>query len=355
MSVYLLRTSACTAWLSYTHLQSELALAGSGPPSSHGSSRLAVRLVPQDRQASWDSQKCLAFTPPASLSTAQRSRRVSQGLPGGAGKPNQSDDAALRLPPLTPPAAEASTPPAPSPLPWMSPTPFAFGSASCLPSRSSSPFPLSSHLAAAGLLTQLMPASLLAPPVPALADLDKTSATSSWDAQQASGQQSKALQNTQPLLNGIVNAAMSSQELDSESAACSEQSQTEDVVGALQQEQQDRQQQPLASPRAASSPKQQQRRLSNAAGDDTGQLGPPITRMRPAAVPPRKGPAKETAAADSLQSAAEAILFDALLCGWEEQSNDGVSCQLCSDYVTPTTEPVLCRLYWMSIATTESR
>ena len=284
-------------------------------------------MVPQDRQASWDSQKCLSFTPPASLSTSQRSRRVSQGLPGGAGKLTQSDDAALRLPPLTPPAAEASTPPAPSPLPGRSPTPFAFGSASALCSRSASPFPLSSHLAAAGLLTQLVPAGLLAPALPVNADHDKTSLRSSWDAQQASGQQGKAPQSPQPLMSGIVSAAMSSQYLVNESAACSGPSQTEGVLEAPQKEQQDKQQQADASPRAASSATKLQRRQSSAAGDDRGQLGPPITRLRPAAVPARKGPPKEPAAADSLQSAAEAILFDALLCGWEEQSNEGVGCQ----------------------------
>ncbi len=51
--------------------------------------------------------------------------------------------------------------------------------------------------------------------------------------------------------------------------------------------------------------------------------------MRPAPVPAssnstRKAISKEQIAADSLHSAAEAILLDALLCGWEQHSNDGV-------------------------------
>ncbi len=70
--------------------------------------------------------------------------------------------------------------------------------------------------------------------------------------------------------------------------------------------------------------------LAAAALDDTGQTGPPITRMRPASIPPnpapaRKGSSSKEHAAAALQTTAEAILVDALLCGWEQHSNDGVS------------------------------
>ena len=296
-----------------------------------------MRIVPQERQGSWDTQKSLAFTPPASLSSANRSRRVSQGLPGGgAYKLTQPDDSALRLPPLTPPGLEGSNPPAPSPLPGASPHFSNLGPVTPAPCRSASPFPLSSHLAAAGLLT----------PVPsAVAEHEWPSTSSSWDAHQLPMQQGRALKSPPPLPSAADNTAVNGQLFINGGTACSGRGQAEGKTSTAPVQQQEKQQQAGAKPCAASSSGQssgqtggqQARRQLNAAGaDDTGQLGPPITRMRPAvgAAPSnspagKKGSSREAAAADTLQAAADVILLDAFLCGWEQQSNDGVSCTAC--------------------------
>lgn len=280
---------------------------------------MAVRLVPQDRQASWDSHKWLAFTPPASLSSAQIGRRVSQGLPGGAGKLTQPDNSALRLPPLTPPGAEASTLPPFGPLPGGSAMPFASGSANPTLGRAASPLDLGLGSHPAGSNT----------PGTAAAELDTLSA--SLLTQQAPEQQGKALNSAQSVIHAAASAAICNQVLPSkDDQEWSGHEQIEAGLTPMPLHPQE-QQQPADKPHGAGSAMQQQKRHASTAGDDTGQVGPPITRMRPALPPAssssagKKSIGKQQAAADSLQSTADAILFDALLCGWEQQTNDGVS------------------------------
>ncbi|KAL3152038.1 hypothetical protein ABBQ32_001153 [Trebouxia sp. C0010 RCD-2024] len=283
-----------------------------GSESRQTPSGLAVPLVPPDRPASQDSQKWLAFTPPASLSRAHSCRRVSQGLPGGAGKLlGQPDDSALRLPPLTPPGAEVSSS---SSLPQPSAMPPASGSASPNLSRSANP-------PASGLGNH--PADLL-PPNTAAAELDTLTANS--HLQQALVQQGTAVSTTQPLLHAAGSAANCSQLASSgrKASAGDEQVQAKPVVV-------DAREQPQAAgrPHGPSSSMQPQSWHAGLAGGDTGQLGPPITRMRPASLPVtsssagKKSTGKQQAAADSAPSFAEAILFDAVLCGWEQQTDDG--------------------------------
>lgn len=286
---------------------------------------MAGDLAPHNKGANWDSHKWLAFTPPASLNSARLSRRVSQGLPGGAGKLTQPDDSALRLPPLTPPGAEASNPAAPSSLPEASVAPLACGSAH--PTRRRSAGPLGLGLPA-GALT------------PGTADAQLNTLSASLCDQEASVQHGKGLNSAQPEVHAAANAA-GDQLSSSSGRVCSQHEQGKNnsvamVVHAQEQQQltgttrgvspsvQQPEQQRHASTAGV---QQQQQRHASTAGDDTGQLGPPITRMRPAPSPPSSSPggkksfAKQPAAADS----AEAVLFDTLLCGWEQETNDGVS------------------------------
>lgn len=274
---------------------------------------MAADLAPQNRQASWDSHKWLAFTPPASLNSARLSRRVSQGLPGGAGKLTHPDDSALRLPPLTPPGAEGSNPPASSSLPEASVTPLASGSATRR--RSAGPLGFGVGHPPAGSLTPDTDAQLNTLP-PSLCD------------QHASQQQDKGLNSTQPVLHAAANAAGCDQLSFSGGRLCSGHEQGKNNNVAMVVHAQEQQQQLTGATRGASASVQQQpQRHASTAGDDTGQLGPPITRMRPAPSPPSSSPGgkkslvKQQAAADS----ADAVLFDSLLCGWEQQSSDGVS------------------------------
>ncbi len=271
-----------------------------GSHSARTQSGLAVRLVPQDRRASWDSQKRLAFTPPASLSSNNRSRRVSLGLPGGGAKQPSPDDSAVRLPPLTPPGTDTGN----------SATAAAAAAAAAHPR-----------------LSAILSTGSRASPHIATADLDSSSSLlSSWNANQCPGAVSPALQGEvlpshsaqQDADRLESSAAVSSQSSLADDVAWSGRSQAEAGVRVLQQQQSKKQ--PVA----------QSRLLAAAALDDTGQIGPPITRMRPASIPPnsapaRKGSSSKEHAAAVLQTTAEAILVDALLCGWEQRSNDGVS------------------------------
>ena len=291
--------------------------AGSPSRQTPAPTAMAVHLVPQDRQASWDSHKWLAFTPPASLSSARLSRRVSQGLPGGAGKLTQPDDSALRLPPLTPPAAEASSPPASASLPEASVMSLALGTAaptgrSAGPSASRSATPTSRRSAnpsASGFNPHTA-----GPLTAGSADAQLDTLSASLHNQQA------------PVLHAAGNAAFGDELSPSSAGICSGREQLE--ASNVQMAVQSQEQQLLTGNlcRASSSMQQRQRQASTA-GDDTGQLGPPITRMRPAPPPAITGPAgkksvaKQQAAADT----ADAFLFDALLCGWEQQTDDGVS------------------------------
>lgn len=272
---------------------------------------MAADLAPQSKQASWDSHKWLAFTPPASLNSARLSRRVSQGLPGGAGKLTQPDDSALRLPPLTPPAAEASSPPASSSLPEASVAPLAYGSANPTRRRSAGPLGLA------------LPAGSL---TPGTADAQLSTLSASLCDHQASLQQDKGLNSVQPVVHAAAYAAGCDHLSRSGGRVCSghEQGENNNVAKVVHAQEQ---QQLTGIICGAGAPVQQQQRHASTAGDDTGQLGPPITRMRPAPSPPSSSPGgkksliKQQAAADT----AEDALFDTLLCGWEQQSNDGVS------------------------------
>jgi len=271
-----------------------------GSQTARTQSGLAVRLVPQDRRASWDSQKRLAFTPPASLSSNNRSRRVSLGLPGGGAKQPSPDDSAVRLPPLTPPGTDTG----------------------------SSATAAAAAAAAHPRLSDLLSTGSRASHHIAIADLDSNSSLhgSRWNAEQNPGAVNPAVQGAVLLSHSAQqdadrlesSAAVSSQSSLADDVACSGRSQAEAGVRLLQQQQS--QKQPVA----------QTRLLAAAALDDTGQIGPPITRMRPASIPPnpapaRKGSSSKEHAAAVLQTTAEAILVDALLCGWEQHSNDGVS------------------------------
>ncbi len=259
-----------------------------------------MRLVPQDRRASWDSQKRLAFTPPASLSSNNRSRRVSLGLPGGGAKQPSPDDSAVRLPPLTPPGTDT-------------------GNSATAAAAAAAAHPRLSAI--------LSTASRAAPHI-ATADLDSNSSLhgSRWTAEQNPGAVSPAVQGAvlpshsarQDADRLESSADVSSQSSLADGVVYSGGSQAEAGVRVLQQQQS--QKQPVA----------QSRLLAAAALDDTGQIGPPITRMRPASIPTspapaRKGSSSKEHAAAALQTTAEAILVDALLCGWEQHSNDGVS------------------------------
>lgn len=269
-----------------------------GSHTARTQSGLAVRLVPQDRRASWDSQKRLAFTPPASLSSNNRSRRVSLGLPGGGGKQPSPDDSAVRLPPLTPPGTDT-------------------GNSAAAAAAAAHP-----------RLSDLLSTGSRASPHIATADLDSNSSLrdSRWSAEQNPGAVIPAVQGAVLLSHSAQqdadwlesSAAVSSQSSLADDVACSRRSQAEAEVRVLQQQQS--QKQPVA----------QSRLLAAAALDDTGQIGPPITRMRPASIPPnpapaRKGSSSKEHAAAALQTTAEAILVDALLCGWEQHCDDGVS------------------------------
>lgn len=194
--------------------------------------------------------------------------------------------------------------------------PPASGSASPNLSRSANP-------PASGLGNH--PADLL-PPNTAAAELDTLTANS--HLQQALVQQGTAVSTTQPLLHAAGSAANCSQLASSgrKASAGDEQVQAKPVVV-------DAREQPQAAgrPHGPSSSMQPQSWHAGLAGGDTGQLGPPITRMRPASLPVtsssagKKSTGKQQAAADSAPSFAEAILFDAVLCGWEQQTDDGVS------------------------------
>lgn len=270
-----------------------------GSQTARTQSGLAVRLVPQDRRASWDSQKRLAFTPPASLSSDNRSRRLSLGLPGGGGKQHSPDDSGVRLPPLTPPGTDTSN----------SATPAAAAAAATHPR-----------------LSAILSTGSRASPHVKTADLDSNSSLhgSRWKADQCPGVMSPAVQGEVLVSHSAQqdadrlesSAAVSSQSsLADDVACCSGRSQAEAGVRVVQQQQQSQ---------------KQSRLLDAAALDDAGQIGPPITRMRPASIPTnpapaRKGSSSKEHAAAVLQTTAEAILVDALLCGWEQHSNDGVS------------------------------
>ncbi|KAL3142783.1 hypothetical protein ABBQ38_003083 [Trebouxia sp. C0009 RCD-2024] len=287
--------------------------ASKGSESRPTPSGLAGPLVSPDKPASsQDSQKWLAFTPPASLSRAHSSRRVSQGLPGGAGKPlSQPDDSALRLPPLTPPGTEVSSS---SSLPHPSAMPAASGSASPNLWRSA-------NRPASGPGSH--PTGSL-PPSTAAADVDTLA--NNMHLQQALVQQGKGASTTQPALHAAGSAASCSQlaNSDSEASVGEKQVQAKPVVVHARE-----QAQAVGRPHGSSSPMQPQSLHAGLAGGDIGQLGPPITRMRPASLPAtsssagKKSTGKQQAAADSAPSFAEAILLDAVLCGWEQQTNDG--------------------------------
>ncbi|KAA6426354.1 MAG: hypothetical protein FRX49_03465 [Trebouxia sp. A1-2] len=154
------------------------------------------------------------------------------------------------------------------------------------------------------------------------------SSNNRWSADQCPGEISPAVQR-QVLMSFSAqqdadrlesSAAVSSQSSLADDVACSGKSQAEAGVRVLQQQQQQQQsQKQLVS---------QSQWLPAAALDDTGQIGPPITRMRPASTPANIAPARKSSsskeqAAAVLQTTAEAILVDALLCGWEQHSNDG--------------------------------
>ena len=293
---------------------------------------MAAHLVPLDRQASWDSHKWLAFTPPASLSTARLSRRVSQGLPGGAGKLTQPDDSALRLPPLTPPAAEASSPPASASLPEASVMPLALGTATPTSRRSAGPSASRSATPTSRRSADPLASGFYPHPAGPLtagsADAQLDTLPASLHNQQAPVQQGKQANSAEPVPvpHAARNAAFGDQLLPSSGGVCSGREQVEGSNVAMAVHTQEQQLLTGRSCRASSSV-QQQRRHASTAGDDTGQLGPPITRMRPVPPPATSGSAgkksvpKQQTAAD----AADAFPFDALLCGWEQQINDGVS------------------------------
>lgn len=294
-----------------------------GSESRQTPTGLAVPLVPLDRQASHDCQKWLAFTPPASLSSPHSSRRVSQGLPGGAGRLlNQADDSALRLPPLTPPGAEASTC---GSLPQPPPMPPASGSASPNLWRSAN---------APALRPGSYPAGSL-PPGTAAAEVDTL--TAKLHSQQSLVQQGMASHSAQPVLHAAGSAAIGEQLLPSNHKVSSGHEQVEAKLVAVQLHDHE-QQNPAGRPQGTSTSMQQQRRHASSAGGDMGQLGPPITRMRPAPLPAfsnsagKKSTSKPQAAADSSSSFAEAFLCDAVLCGWEQHTNEGVS--VMCDFVT---------------------
>ena len=272
-----------------------------GSPAGQVPSTLPPRCLPQGRRASWDSHKCLAFTPPASLTNDRRSRRMSLGLPGGSGKQSQSEDGSiLRLPPLTPPGAETN--------------PTCVASAANLLAASTVP---DQDLAAVKPACAndirrpgQSPEQLIAPVQPtALARL--------------------VLKDTGRL---ELRAAVRSQPPLADDADCSRLTQSEAATRVVQPQQQGANPRTLTqqSVQAQTVAEDSWQATANATACDTGQIGPPITRMRPAVVstsstPARRASSKEQAAADSLQSAAEAILLDALLCGWEQHGNDGVS------------------------------
>jgi len=276
-----------------------------GSQTARTQSGLAVRLIPQDRRASWDGQKRLAFTPPASLSRDTRSRRVSLGLPGGGGKQHSPDDSAVRLPPLTPPGTDTGN--------------SATATAAAATAAAAAAHPrLSATLSAGNRASRHI----------STADLDSNSSLhgSRWNADLCPGAISPAVQGEVLLSHSAQqdadrlesSAAVSSQSSLADDVACSGRSQAEAGVRVLQQQQSQKQ---LML---------QSRLLAAAALDDTGQIGPPITRMRPAPIPTnpapaRKGSSSKEHAAAVLQTTAEAILVDALLCGWEQHSNDGVS------------------------------
>ena len=274
----------------------------------HTPTGMAVHLVPQDRQASWDSHKWLAFTPPASLTSVRMSRRVSQGLPGGAGKLTQPDDSALRLPPLTPPGAEASNPAASGSFPEASVMPLPSRSATPNSRRSADPLGSEFYSHPAGPFTA------------GTADTQPNTLSSSSCNQQAPIQQRRGSNSAHSVLHAAGNAAICDQ---ANRIVCTGQEQVEASNVATAAHAQEQQQNQCG----ATSSVQPQQRHASSAGDDTGQLGPPITRMRPALPPAgtgssgNKSVAKQQAAADT----AEAALVDALLCGWEQQTNDGVS------------------------------
>ena len=301
--------------------------AGSPSRQIQSPTGVAAHLVPQDRQASWDSHTWLAFTPPASLTSARLSRRVSQGLPGGAGKLTQPDDSALRLPPLTPPGAEASNPAASGSfpeafvmsLPSGSGIPTGRRSAGLLAYRSATPTSRrSADPLAAGFCSH--------PVGPLTADTQLDTLSASLCDQQAPMQQGKRSSSAQPVPHAPENAAICEQLSSSNSRVCSGHEQVEGsnvamAAHALEQ------QVPIGNPSSATSSVQPQRRHASTAGDDTGQLGPPITRMRPAPPPASSGSAgnKSVARQQAAADTAEAVLLDALLCGWEQSTNDGVS------------------------------
>lgn len=268
-----------------------------------------MRIVPQDRQARWDSQKRLAFTPPASLSSNSRSRRASLGLPGGPRKQSSPDDTAVRLPPLTPPGLETPSPP------------------------DADAAAVAAAAAAASIrLTSACGASGRAACHVTKAGMDANSwlASPSCNGDHVPGQAIAGVHTeAQPAHSTLGEAGRqepttpaSTLSPVADRAAHLGVSQSEPAVKMLQLQQ--HQTQPLL----------QSQLLAAAAATDTGQIGPPITRMRPPAVPSspasaRKGGSKEPSAAGSVHSAAEAILLDALLCGWEQHNNDGVSPVCC--------------------------
>ena len=287
------------------------ALLGADSTARRPPSGLAVRIVPQDRRARWDSQKRLAFTPPASLSSDSRSRRASLGLPGGPRKQSSPDDAAVRLPPLTPPGTETTSQPA------------------------ADAAAVAAAAAAASIrLTSACGASGRAACHGMKAGIDSWVASSTCNGDHLPGQAIAAVHTEAQSAHSTLGQAgrqdptapATSPSPIADHAAYLGVSQSEPGVKLLQQQLQQQQTQSVL----------QSQLLAAAAATDTGQIGPPITRMRPRAVPSspaaaRKGGNKEPNVAGGLHSAAEAILLDALLCGWEQHNNDGVS-PVCAVY-----------------------
>ena len=226
---------------------------------------------------------------------------MSLGLPGGSGKQSQSEDGSiLRLPPLTPPGAETN--------------PTCVASAANL------------------LAASTVPDQDLAAVKPACAN--NVGRPGQSPEQLIAPVQTTALAHLVLKDTGRLElrAAVRSQPPLADDADCSRLTHPEAAIRVVQPQQQGANPRTLTqqSVRAQTLAEDSWQATANATACDTGQIGPPITRMRPAVVstsstPARRASSKEQAAADSLQSAAEAILLDALLCGWEQHGNDGVS------------------------------
>ena len=254
------------------------------------------------------------FTPPTSIVVDNRAKKSSWAQAGRqSGRHTAGDAAALHLPPLTPLPAEEPAPVAAEQV-----------RATTASSTSSS---VSRSLADAQETSGWL-ATSSRDTINAAAALHSHDSKCEWAHQQAG---------SAPFSAAATSSTLLSPSSPLPEAAAKTPPQLSETSSRVRRHHQltrsSRQAEAVCQPcsRSASTAAQQQQAAalqgqSSAGFGDEG--GPPMTRLRPA-IPtsPVARNSSGSKAQSSSVNAADAILMDALLCGWEEQGDDGVGGQ----------------------------